>query len=72
MCLYCNEKSKLYLTLAAVQKHMLDKAHCKIRHEQDALIEYSRLVLYTVASVPSISKHKLILFQVLRLFHVVS
>ncbi len=43
MCLWCNEKGKSFQTAAAVQKHMTDKGHCRLRHEGETLIgEYLR------------------------------
>ncbi len=51
MCLYCNERSKHFQSLSAVQRHMEDKQHCRIKHDQDALLEYSRFYDFT-ASYP--------------------
>ena len=41
ICLWCNEKSKTFLSTQAVQKHMRDKGHCKLLFEGDAVFEYS-------------------------------
>lgn len=41
MCLYCNEKSKNYYSIEAVQSHMVDKGHTKINYEGDAVLEYA-------------------------------
>jgi hypothetical protein len=38
MCLWCSEKGKNFQTAAAVQKHMVDKGHCRLRHEGETLI----------------------------------
>jgi len=51
MCLWCNEKGKQYLSVDAVQKHMLDKGHCKMLHEGDRLVEYDDFYDYS-ASYP--------------------
>ncbi len=51
MCLWCNVRSKAFQSLSAVQKHMSDKGHCKMRYEGDALLEYSRFYDYS-ASYP--------------------
>lgn len=41
ICLWCNEKGKGFNSVQAVQKHMLDKGHCKLLHEGDAVFEYA-------------------------------
>jgi pre-60S factor REI1 len=41
MCLWCNEKSRVFPELRAVQQHMTDKGHCKLFHEGDAVLEYA-------------------------------
>ncbi|KAL4222432.1 hypothetical protein ACF0H5_018471 [Mactra antiquata] len=41
VCLWCNEKGKSFHTTQAVQKHMLDKGHCKILHDGDVVLEYA-------------------------------
>lgn len=41
MCLYCNEKSKNFLTIEAVQNHMISKSHTKLDYEGDAALEYA-------------------------------
>ena len=41
ICLWCNEKGKAFQSVQAVQKHMLDKGHCKLVHEGDAVFEYA-------------------------------
>ena len=40
MCLWCNEKGKRFTAASDVQKHMLDKGHCKLIHDGESLIEY--------------------------------
>ena len=40
MCLYCNEKSKNFYSIEAVQSHMVDKGHTKINYDGDAVLEY--------------------------------
>lgn len=51
MCLWCNEKSKCFTSLSSVQKHMVDKGHCKAKHEGNAIAEYAPFYDYT-ASYP--------------------
>jgi pre-60S factor REI1 len=46
LCLWCNVKSKVFQSLPAVQKHMLDKGHCKLRYDGNAFLEYSRFYDY--------------------------
>lgn len=41
MCLYCNDKGKSFLSLEAVQSHMVDKGHTKMNYEGDAVLEYA-------------------------------
>ncbi|XP_060081154.1 cytoplasmic 60S subunit biogenesis factor ZNF622-like [Ylistrum balloti] len=41
VCLWCNYKGKTFHSLQAVQKHMLDKGHCKLLHEGDAVYEFT-------------------------------
>ncbi|KAK3108681.1 hypothetical protein FSP39_013226 [Pinctada imbricata] len=41
VCLWCNEKGKTFHSTKAVQKHMLDKGHCKILHEGDTVYEFA-------------------------------
>ncbi|XP_033761889.1 zinc finger protein 622-like isoform X2 [Pecten maximus] len=41
VCLWCNDKGKTFHSSQAVQKHMLDKGHCKLLHEGDAVYEYT-------------------------------
>lgn len=47
LCLYCNEKGKMFLSLEAVQHHMIDKSHCKLYFEGDSALEYAEYYDYT-------------------------
>ena len=40
VCLWCNERGRAFHNTQAVQKHMVDKGHCKMLHEGDAIFEY--------------------------------
>ena len=46
MCLWCGDKSKVYLETKSVQQHMVDKGHCKLLHEGDAFLEYAEFFDY--------------------------
>jgi len=50
MCLWCGDKSKVYLETKAVQQHMVDKGHCKLLHEGDAFLEYAEFFDYRYLS----------------------
>jgi len=50
MCLWCGDKSKVYLETKAVQQHMVDKGHCKLLHEGDAFLEYTEFFDYRYLS----------------------
>ncbi|XP_031570774.1 zinc finger protein 622-like [Actinia tenebrosa] len=52
MCLFCNEKSKAYLSIEAVQNHMTSKSHMKLDYEGEAALEYSDWYDFT-SSYPS-------------------
>ena len=41
VCLWCNEKGRMFHSTKAVQQHMLDKGHCKMLHDGDAVFEYA-------------------------------
>lgn len=41
MCLWCNDKGKAFYSAEAAQQHMIDKGHCKMLHEGEALLEYA-------------------------------
>jgi len=47
VCLWCNEKGKRFHNTMDVQKHMMDKGHCKLLHEGDVLFEYADFYDYT-------------------------
>jgi len=49
MCLWCCEKGKAFKTVESVQKHMIDKGHCKLRHEGHTLIEYGEYYDYSTS-----------------------
>lgn len=50
MCLWCGDKSKVYLETKAVQQHMVDKGHCKLLHDGDAFLEYAEFFDYRYKS----------------------
>ncbi|XP_067011987.2 cytoplasmic 60S subunit biogenesis factor ZNF622 [Anabrus simplex] len=41
MCLWCNDKGRTFYSIEAAQQHMMDKGHCKMLHEGEALAEYA-------------------------------
>lgn len=47
LCLYCNERGKTFLSVEAVQHHMIDKSHCKLFFEADAALEYAEFYDYS-------------------------
>ncbi|GAB6022356.1 hypothetical protein CHUAL_006476 [Chamberlinius hualienensis] len=47
MCLWCNEKGKSFYSTRSAQQHMLDKGHCKMIHEGEALEEYADFYDYS-------------------------
>lgn len=47
MCLWCSENSKQFNTLDAVQNHMVDKGHCRLKHEGASLLEYAEYYDYS-------------------------
>jgi len=49
VCLWCDSKSKEYQSVQAVQKHMVDKGHTKLKHEGDTLIEYADFYDYSTS-----------------------
>lgn len=51
MCLWCNEKGKRFTAVDDVQRHMLDKGHCKLLHDGESLMEYDDWYDYS-ASYP--------------------
>ncbi|XP_076439670.1 cytoplasmic 60S subunit biogenesis factor ZNF622-like isoform X2 [Babylonia areolata] len=40
MCLWCQDRSKLFRSVRAVQKHMVDKGHCKMKHDDSSRAQY--------------------------------
>lgn len=57
MCLWCNEKGKGFHSVEAAQQHMVDKGHCKMFHEGEALLEYADYYDYS-SSYPDHSNNK--------------
>ncbi|CAG5134952.1 unnamed protein product [Candidula unifasciata] len=49
LCLWCNEKGKRFHSTKDVQKHMIDKGHCKIFYEGDTIFEFSDFYDYTTS-----------------------
>lgn len=41
MCLWCQDRSKLFRSVRAVQKHMVDKGHCKLKHDDSTHGSYA-------------------------------
>ncbi|KAK7110066.1 cytoplasmic 60S subunit biogenesis factor ZNF622-like [Littorina saxatilis] len=41
MCLWCNQRSKLFRSVRDVQRHMVDKGHCKMKHDETNRHEYA-------------------------------
>nr|CAG4643210.1 EOG090X06E3 [Ilyocryptus agilis] len=41
ICLWCGHMGKQFASTEAVQKHMVDKGHCRMFHEGEVLLEYS-------------------------------
>ncbi|XP_015118689.1 zinc finger protein 622 [Diachasma alloeum] len=56
MCLWCNDKGKAFHSADAARAHMLDKGHCKMLHEGEALVEYSDFYDYS-SSYPDTGEH---------------
>ena len=51
LCLWCGERGKRFSSREDVQRHMVDKGHCKMRHEAESLLEYDEWYDYS-ASYP--------------------
>ena len=51
LCLWCGERGKRFSSREDVQRHMVDKGHCKMRHEAECLLEYDEWYDYS-ASYP--------------------
>ncbi|GFR72100.1 zinc finger protein 622-like [Elysia marginata] len=47
VCLWCDEKGKRFHNTRDVQRHMVDKGHCKMLHEGDVVFEYADFYDYT-------------------------
>lgn len=47
ICIWCNDKGKLFYSLKGVQNHMVDKGHCKMLHEGVALAEFADFYDYS-------------------------
>lgn len=47
ICLWCNGKGKGFKSLKSVKQHMVDKGHCKILYEGDALGEFADFYDYS-------------------------
>ena len=41
MCLWCHQRSRVFGTVEDVQKHMVDKGHCMIKHDDTTRHEYA-------------------------------
>jgi len=47
MCMWCGHLGRQFPSPEAVQKHMLDKGHCRMFHEGEVLLEYSDFYDYS-------------------------
>nr|CAG4638452.1 EOG090X06E3 [Cyclestheria hislopi] len=47
LCLWCGHKGRQFPSVNAVQKHMVDKGHCKMFHEGEVLLEYADFYDYS-------------------------
>lgn len=47
MCLWCNDSGKAFQSSDAARAHMLDKGHCKMLHEGEAVLEYADFYDYS-------------------------
>ncbi|XP_015436306.1 PREDICTED: zinc finger protein 622 [Dufourea novaeangliae] len=47
MCIWCNDSGKSFQSSDAARAHMVDKGHCKMLHEGDALAEYAEFYDYS-------------------------
>uniref|UniRef100_A0A0B7A7M7 C2H2-type domain-containing protein n=1 Tax=Arion vulgaris TaxID=1028688 RepID=A0A0B7A7M7_9EUPU len=67
VCLWCNEKGRRFHSTKDVQRHMIDKGHCKILHEGDVIFEYSDFYDYTSSypdgKNPELIKMKLLILK---------
>lgn len=49
MCLWCGHLGRQFPSAEAVQKHMLDKGHCRMYHEGEVLLEYCDFYDYSTS-----------------------
>ncbi|XP_033210085.1 zinc finger protein 622 [Belonocnema kinseyi] len=49
MCLWCNDKGRAFRSADAARTHMIDKGHCKVLHEGEALAEYADFYDYSTS-----------------------
>lgn len=47
MCLWCNERGKGFRSAEAARTHMIDKGHCKMKHEAETLAEFEEFYDYS-------------------------
>lgn len=47
MCIWCNNSGRCFQSADAARAHMIDKGHCKLLHEGDALAEYAEFYDYS-------------------------
>ncbi|XP_005090745.1 zinc finger protein 622 [Aplysia californica] len=47
VCLWCNDKGKRFHNTKDVQRHMVDKGHCKMLHDGNVVFEYADFYDYT-------------------------
>jgi len=57
MCLWCSDRSRLFADVKSVKQHMIDKSHCRILHEGDAMLEYADFYDYR-SSYPDYAEKK--------------
>lgn len=51
ICLWCNGKGRGFKSVKSVKQHMLDKGHCKMLHEGEALFDYADFYDYSSIDV---------------------
>lgn len=56
MCLWCNDTGRGFHSADAARSHMIDKGHCKMLHEGEALAEYAEFYDYS-SSYPDADNH---------------
>ena len=47
LCIWCNDSGRSFQSADAARAHMIDKGHCKMLHEGDALAEYAEFYDYS-------------------------